>query len=155
MAEKDDEKAAKRKDGSYFEILNRKRLALFIRTIRRSRNMSKVQLAEKAGYDVSMITAIENASKYPEDSKIKDLANALDISIDQLMGYGRIELTEKGWPSLTESERIALYLIEPMIRNMKDDDIRLLLDILLKICGTKSPAWKQTDFQIRSKREED
>ena len=46
-----------------WEQQNRRRMALAVRTVRRSRGMSKETLAERSGYkDTSMITAIENAS---------------------------------------------------------------------------------------------
>lgn len=61
MAETKDEK---------WEQQKRRLMALAVRTVRRSRGMSKEELAEKAGYkDTGMITAIENASKDAADRK--------------------------------------------------------------------------------------
>lgn len=129
--------------------MNRRRLALFLRTIRRSRGLSRAELAEKAGYESqAIITAIESSSKNPDDSKVIDLANALDVSIEQLKGYGKIELTDKGWPKLSESEKIALYLVAPILRELNDEETRHLMDtglLLLKAKG-REPAWKKPVF---------
>ena len=132
--------------------LDRKRLALFVRTIRRSRGLTKAELAEKAGYEsASMITAIESASRSPENEKFKDLANALDVSIEQLRGYGKIEISEKGWPKLSESEKIALYLVAPILKELNDEETRHLMDTGLLLCKAKgrTPAWRQTEYQAK------
>ena len=129
--------------------MNRRRLALFVRTIRRSRGLSRAELAEKAGYESqAIITAIESANKNPDESKVIDLANALGVSIDLLKGYGKIDLTEKGWPKLSESEKIALYLVAPILRELNDEETRHLMDtglLLLKAKG-REPAWKKPLF---------
>lgn len=133
-----------------WEQQNRRRMALAVRTVRRSRGMSKEELAEKAGYkDTGMITALENASKDAAYDKVKDIANALDVSIDQLRCTGNIGTTANGKPRLTEAEKIAVYLIAPIIKDLPDDDIRQILDICLVYSRNKdkSPAWRQTAFQ--------
>lgn len=49
---------------------DRKRLALALTTIRKSRGYSKKELGEKAGYEgASMITAIEEAKKIPNTAR--------------------------------------------------------------------------------------
>lgn len=140
-----------------FDALNRIRLAMHVRAIRESKGMTKQQLAERSGYDPGMITAIESATRDPDSGKIKELANALDVSIEQLRGYGKIELTEKGWPKLSESEKTALYLIAPILKVLNEEDRWRLIDAGLILCKSegKVPAWKQTEFQKNKSREEE
>ena len=127
---------------------DRKRLALALTTIRQSRGLTKEDLGKKAGYEgTAMITAIEEAKKNPEYSKVKDLANALDVSIEQLRCYGKISQTESGWPKLKESERIALYLFAPMFEVLGMDDIKSIADYALLKCRDRTPAWRQTKYQ--------
>ena len=71
----------------YQEQLKLKRFGLHLNTIRRSLGLSENEVAEKAGYkNGSFITAIENGTKAAEDSKVKDIANALGVSMSQLVG---------------------------------------------------------------------
>lgn len=148
MAETKDEK---------WEQQKRRLMALAVRTVRRSRGMSKEELAEKAGYkDTGMITAIENASKDAAYDKVKDIANALDVSIDQLRCSGNIGTTASGKPRLNEAEKIALYLIAPIIKDFTDDDVRQILDICLvfRRCKENVPEWRQTAFQAEKNKTE-
>lgn len=131
----------------------RKRLAIFLRAIRISRGYGKQQLAEKAGYEsAQMVSGIENCTKAPSHVKIRDLANALDVSIEQLKGYGKIQVGNTGWPVLTEEERIGLYLFAPILRVLSDEDRTKLLDYALLLCRNKEPEWRQTEYQ-KKKRE--
>ena len=137
-------------DTSYKEYMDRKRLALHVRTIRRFRKLSRQELAEKAGYrDARKITEIENASTGTDQSRIKDLANALDVSLEQLKGFRKIETTEKGYAKLTESEKTALFLFAPILKVLPDEDIRYLLDTALIVCGNRGaePEWGMTEYQ--------
>ena len=135
---------------NYREFRDRQRMALFLRTIRKSKGMSKAELAEKAGYEsASKITEIENGSRMPAYERIADLANALGVSIEQLKGFGRIEVSDKGYAKLRDHERIALYLLAPLIKGLPDEDLRYLMDtaLLLRIKNGTSPDWGMTEYQ--------
>lgn len=137
---------------AYAESMERKRLALSVSTIRKSRGMSRNELAEKAGYkSASAISSIENGSDSPSYEKVKDIANALEVSIAQLKLRGKIETDESGWPKFNESERIALYLFAPILKSLDEEDIRALLHTAVRFCE-KDPAWKQTDYQKKDDR---
>ena len=133
-----------------------KRFGLHLNMIRRSLGLSENEVAEKAGYkNGAIITAIENGTKSVEDSKIKDIANALGVSISQLVGYRRIEISEKGWPRLTESEKTALFLFAPVIEVLDKEDFDRLIDYALLLCRRaegKRPAWKEPEY--KSKKED-
>ena len=110
--------------------------------------------ADACGYKSgTMITAIENESRRVDQDKIKEIANALGVSISQLLGFKKIELSEKGWPRLTESEKTALFLFAPMIEVLGDSDIEYLLDTGILLCKAKGeePAWSEPDFMKNKK----
>jgi len=129
-----------------------KRLGLHLRTIRKSIGMSEQDVADRAGYKSgTMITAIENATRQVDDDKIKDIANALGISISQLLGYRKIDLTDKGWPKLNESEKTALLLFGPMLASLDEKETEYLLDTGILLCKAKGavPEWKEPEYKTR------
>lgn len=143
-----------REKEEFKDRMRKARLSLHVRTIRESKGMTQAQLAEKAGYESkASIVAIENGNKLPgkgkKDVTDKDIANALDISLDQLWGRRRIELTDSGIPKLTESEKTALTLFGPMLRAMSKKGREDLITAALYILGKEGvePAWEQTEFQ--------
>ena len=126
------------------------RLALHVKTIRESKGMSQAELAEKIGYETKAgIVAIENGSRLPAKGKDIDIANALNISLDQLWGRSRPELTDKGIAKLTEPEKTALSLFAPMIRAMSKKGRADLISTALLILKAEGavPAWGQTEYQ--------
>lgn len=144
------------KKKAYADQQRIKRLALNLRVIRTSLGMSEQELAEKAGYrSGTTITAIENGSTEPSYEKVKDLANALGVSIGQLRGLGKIETTEEGWPKLTEAERTAHFIFGPILKSLDADGIRYLIDTGLLVCRAKGvvPEWKKTEYQTKKAKE--
>lgn len=141
------------KQRSYNSQSRRKRFGRYLRIVRKSFGMSEQDLADGCGYKSgTMITGIENASRQIDDDKVKEIANALDVSIGQLMGYRKIELSEKGWAKLSESERTALFLFAPIIEVLDEEDTETLLHTALMFCKAKgeTPAWeKKPDFSIK------
>lgn len=115
-----------------------------IRVIRESLGMTQEELARKAGYkNGSAIAGIEHGSVFPAYEKIKDIANALGVSIYQIKGRTR-KIPEKE-SYYTNADVIALDLLSPMISEMSDEELDKLMDygnLLLRANG-KSPAWKK------------
>lgn len=133
----------------------RKRLALHLKTIRRSLGLSEQDVADRAGYKSgTMITAIENTTRQVDDDKIKDIANALGVSISQLLGYRKIEMSDKGWPKLSDSEKTALMLLAPMIEVLDEKAVEYLLDTGMLLCraGGVTPEWKQPEYMSKKAR---
>ena len=139
---------------AYAEQQRRKRLSRNLRVIRRSLGLSEQELAERAGYkNGAMIVAIENGSAEPSYDKIRDLANALGVSIPQLRGSGRkIDITEEGWPKLSESERMAISLFAPIIDSLDEFGIEHLLNTALLVCKANGvePKWKRPDYREKN-----
>lgn len=124
-----------------------------MQTLRRSAGLSEAELAERAGYKNSaQIVAIENGSSEPSFEKTKDIANALGVSINQLKAIGRVELTDAGWPKLSDAERLSLFIIAPMIKTLGEEDTRIVISIIDALCkrSGKSPKWDKTDYQKKS-----
>lgn len=129
-----------------------KRFGLHLNMIRRSLGLSENEVAEKAGYkNGAIITAIENGTRSAEDGKVKDIANALGVSISQLLGYRRIEISEKGWPKLNECEKTALFLFAPVIEVLDEEDVTHLIDYALLLCKAagRQPAWKEPEYKSK------
>ena len=128
-----------------------------VRTIRKSLGMSQEELAAKAGYkNSSFIVAIENGSTEPSYEKIKDIANALNVSIYQVRGRQYVHKTtaeEKIYYS--DAEVLALDMLAPMISAMSETEREKLMDfgiLLLKAEG-KEPKWKR--FSYKNQKVED
>ena len=138
----------------YIDRLKRERLALHINTIRRCKGLTEAELAEKAGYATkSGIVALENGSRLPgkgrNDVTDKDIANALDISLDQLWGRRRLEVTESSLPKISEVEKTALTLLAPMMKAMSKEGREDLITAALYIIKAEGAEveWEQTEFQ--------
>lgn len=143
-----------REKAEYIERLKKQRLSLHVRVIRESKGMTQAELAEKAGYETkASIAAIENGSRLPgkgkKDVTDKDIANALGVSLDQLWGRRRLELTEKGLPKISESEKTALTLIGPMLKALSGKRREQLIDFALTLVEAERAEvpWEQTEYQ--------
>ena len=60
-------------------------LGLKLRTLRRERGESLKALAERSGLSVSYLSEIEKGKKYPKPDKLIDLADALEVTYDELV----------------------------------------------------------------------
>ncbi|MEQ9305009.1 MAG: helix-turn-helix domain-containing protein, partial [Marinoscillum sp.] len=58
---------------------------LKLKEIRNSKGISYQELREKTGLSLSYLSEIENGKKYPKGDKIISIANALDVSYDDLV----------------------------------------------------------------------
>ncbi|MCR4329642.1 MAG: helix-turn-helix domain-containing protein [Candidatus Roizmanbacteria bacterium] len=58
-----------------------------VRLIRRQKGMSQIQLALLCDLDRTYISQIENGSANPSLNSLRRLANALDVSLYELLDY--------------------------------------------------------------------
>jgi len=65
-------------------------LGLKLRTLRQEQGASLKTIAEKSGLSVSYLSEIEKGKKYPKPDKLIDLAEALDVTYDNLVSL-RVE----------------------------------------------------------------
>lgn len=114
-----------------------------INIIRRSLGMSKEELASKSGYASSqVITGIENGNSEPSYDKIKDLSNALGVSIYQLKGSKKLyNLKDR---NLNQSDWLAITMFSPILNSMTEDEQNKLFDyaLLLLKAENKKPLWE-------------
>ncbi|MBQ5867464.1 MAG: helix-turn-helix domain-containing protein [Oscillospiraceae bacterium] len=71
--------------------MDQKRIGSFISELRKEKNMTQKDLAEKLGITDRAISKWENGRGMPEVSLMKPLCEALDISINELLSGERIE----------------------------------------------------------------
>ena len=73
------------------EVMDQKRIGSFISELRKEKNMTQKDLAEKLGVTDRAISKWENGRGMPEVSLMKPLCEALGISINELLSGERIE----------------------------------------------------------------
>ena len=73
--------------------IERKRFLLNIgesfKLVRTTRNLTQVQLAEKLGISDKMISQIENGFRPPSAEILKNMAECLNCSADEILGVER------------------------------------------------------------------
>ncbi len=57
---------------------------LKVKQLRNAKQLSFKQLSEKAGVSISYINEIEKGKKYPKEDKLRSLADALEVSVEEL-----------------------------------------------------------------------
>lgn len=123
-----------------------------IRAIRKELRLSQDDLATRAGYKNSaIIVAIENGNTEPSYEKIKDISNALGVSIYQVKGQEKFRKVTSDGIYYSEADAIALNLLSPLISEMTDSEIDKVLDYatLLLHANNKEANWKLAKFQTQ------
>ena len=84
------------KMGYYFPFMKKKTndFGKRIATVRKSRGMSQRDLAGKVGISNRMIAYYEAQTNRPPAAKLTVIANALKISIDELLGHTPLSVKE-------------------------------------------------------------
>lgn len=71
--------------------MNQRKIGNFIAELRKEKNMTQEQLAEKLGVSNKSISRWENGTTMPDYSLLKDICNELDTNINELMSGEKIE----------------------------------------------------------------
>ena len=71
--------------------MNQEKIGNFIAKLRKEKNMTQEQLAEKLGVSNKSISRWENGTTMPDYSLLKDICNELDTNINELMSGEKIE----------------------------------------------------------------
>ncbi len=66
-----------------------------LRALRREKDMTQAELAEKLNVSVQAISKWERNEGYPDITMLPHLARFFDVSIDELMGMGKSRMQEK------------------------------------------------------------
>lgn len=64
--------------------MNQERIGKFIASLRKEKDITQEELAEKLGVNVKSISRWENGKNMPDHALLKDLCNILNISINEL-----------------------------------------------------------------------
>lgn len=90
-----------------------------IRTIRKSLGLSQAKLAEKSGVEPSNISHIERAATKLSLPTLINIANALGVSLDELV-----------FASLIKNEHIQIKEINDLLSDCNNKELRSLIEII-------------------------
>ena len=65
--------------------MNQEKIGKFIAKLRKEKNMTQEQLAEKMGVSINAVSKLERGISFPDVSLYKKLCNELNISIEELI----------------------------------------------------------------------
>ena len=71
--------------------MNQEKIGKFIAELRKEKNITQEQLAEKLGVTSKSISRWENGRTMPDYTLLKDLCNDLDININELLSGEKIK----------------------------------------------------------------
>jgi len=77
-----------------------------IRTLRKARGWTQVELAQKLNASQKVVTTYENNQRTPTLENLKKLAALFEVSIDEIVGMKDVEITEQQ-PHLHRNSRVA------------------------------------------------
>jgi len=101
---------------------NRKLLGRRIRSLRRARDLSQEQLAEKAGISDKYLGELERGQKNVSVSVVERISAALDVEISDLLDFGH----EKGKTDLRRE-------IATLANRASDRDLQTILRVLKSV----------------------
>ena len=90
-----------------------------IREIRRQKNWTQAKLAEKSGVEPSNISHIERAATKVSLPTLINIANALDVTLDELVSG-----------SLIKSAHISVRMIDEMLSDCSSQEIESIAKII-------------------------
>ena len=101
-----------------------------IRDLRMAAGLSQEQLAEQASLNRVTIAKYESGRIEPGAQALSRIADALDVSVDVLLGRAEIISVEKGRPKTAESR-----IISAGVDKMPPDVRRRALNVLRAACA--------------------
>jgi len=105
----------------------RKQFGRQLQRLRRSKNMTQSELAEKAGLSDNHVGAIEHGFRGPSLDTIAHLAKALDIQIWELFNFGA---TGK----ITRND--AIKFLRRSLKGKGPEEIKVLADLAARLYQT-------------------
>ena len=95
--------------------MDQEMIGKFIAELRKGKNMTQEQLAEKLGVTSKSISRWENGNTMPDYTLLKDLCNELDININELLSGEKI----KGNDYMNKSEENLIKLRKQIDKRKK------------------------------------
>ena len=90
-----------------------------IREIRKSKKMTQEKLAEYSELEPSYISHIERAVTKPSLQTLIGIANALEVSLDELV-----------YVNLVKSSHVSVKLVDELIKDCSSDEIAALVEVI-------------------------
>ncbi len=90
-----------------------------IREIRKSKQWTQAILAERSGVEPSNISHIERAATKVSLPTLVSIANALDVSLDELV-----------YSNLNKSAHISVTLIDQLLTDCTAEELRSLVEVI-------------------------
>lgn len=116
--------------------MNQEKIGKFIQEIRKSKNITQRELAEKLGVTDKTVSRWENGHYLPDLSLWKELCEILDISMLELMN-GETKLDKNiSKEEMEDSIFNTIKITNKKVKNMKKKTIIILCISLLLIVGT-------------------
>jgi len=105
--------------------LDYERIVENVKELRKIKNLSQMELSEKADLSMNTISKFEINQKQINLQTLIKIANALDVDVNFLLGYESKELTQQE------------LLINSLIQDFTDKDKELLISIITAIRNHK------------------
>lgn len=91
-----------------------------LRMLRKAKGLTQEELGRKVNVTKVSISGYESGNRTPDMDTLKALADALDVSIDYLLGRDNTQPTDTNLPELTEKdERDVQKELEKIINGLK------------------------------------
>ena len=112
-------------------MFDTKKVAESIKTARNKKNMTQMDLADQMGVSYQAVSNWERGNSMPDISRLQELCNILDISLEELVGekdkqteiVGKLMANEEEDVSLDDIAEVAPILKPTLIENKIDDAI--------------------------------
>lgn len=90
-----------------------------IREIRKSKKMTQEKLAELSGVEPSNISHIERAATKLSLQTLVSIANALDVTLDEIV-----------YNNLNKSTHVSIKLIDELLADCSPDELKALAEVI-------------------------
>ena len=97
--------------------MNQEKTGKFIANLRKEKNMTQQELAEKLNVTDRAISHWENGRRLPDISLLKELGDVFNVTIDEIINGERI--TEKNQKKLLNDSMIEIYTSRKKIENLQ------------------------------------
>lgn len=121
--------------GTVNQMFNMTQIGINISKMRKSKGLTQMELADKLGISFQAVSNWERGISMPDISKLGELSELFEVSIDEILGNGRTsEITKNLLENhqlpeinLEEIQEIAPILhenqVESLVYNVKSDEI--------------------------------
>ena len=127
--------------------MNQERIGKFIAELRKEKNMTQIELADRLGITVGAISKWENGRGMPDLSLLTPLCEILDISINELLSGER--LNKKDYQEKLEENFInTIDYIDK--KNIKSNSISIIFWLIIGIMGICLSQFIFNDYELKN-----